>query len=71
MTATVYTKPNCPPCRMTKRLLEAEGIPFTEASAEDHAEYLAGLGARSAPVTVSGETVIIGFVPAELRGLKG
>ena len=70
MTVIVYTQPNCPPCNAVKRLLTAEGIPFEERPAADHREYLAGLGARSAPVIVEGTQVIHGFVPDQLRRLN-
>lgn len=69
MTVIVYTAPNCMPCVAVKRLLTAEGIAFEERSAPDHAEYLASIGARSAPVIVDGDQVIHGFVPDELRRL--
>lgn len=70
MQVIVYVKPNCPPCHAVKRLLTREGIEFEERSAEDHADYLATLNARSAPVTVRGTTVVHGFAPDELRGLR-
>lgn len=70
MTVIVYTKENCPPCRMVKRVLEAEGIAFEERNAMDHADYLASIGARSAPVIVDGDKIIHGFIPDQLRALN-
>lgn len=70
MTVIVYTKANCPPCNMVKRLLTAEGIAFEERSAEEHMDYLASIGARSDPVIVDGAQVIHGFIPDQLRGLN-
>ena len=50
---TVYTQRACQPCRLTKRKLEAAGVPFTEkdAVAADNHRYIAGrLGHQQAPV---------------------
>lgn len=58
MTVTVYTKPDCQPCRATTRFLDERDIPFVEKSTTDPA-YLAeakALGYMGAPVVV--------FVPA-------
>lgn len=70
MTVIVYTQPNCPPCAMVKRLLTAEGIEFEERAAADHLDFLASIGARSAPVIVDGTQVIHGFMPDQLRRLN-
>lgn len=69
MTVIVYTNANCPPCAAVKRLLAAEGVAFEERNAPDHADYLASIGARSAPVIVDGDHVIHGFDPSQLRRL--
>lgn len=70
MTVVVYTQPNCGPCNAVKRLLTAEGIAFEERPAADHLDYLASIGARSAPVIVDGAQVIHGFNPDQLRALS-
>ena len=70
MTVIVYSRPDCNPCKAVKRLLTAEGIEFEERNAEDHADYLASLGARSVPVVIDGDQVIHGFIPDELRKLN-
>lgn len=70
MTVIVFTQPNCPPCKMVLRLLTAEGIAFEERPAADHLDYLASIGARSAPVIVDGDHIIHGFVPDQLRRLN-
>lgn len=71
MTVVVYTQPNCPPCKMVLRLLEAEGIPFEERPAADHLDFLASIGARSAPVIIDEDgKAIFGFIPDQLRRLN-
>ena len=66
---TLYTKPNCQPCIAVKRYLTQSGVEYEERPAEDHPDYLSGIGARSAPVVVSGDTVICGFNPNQLKAL--
>jgi glutaredoxin len=63
-TITVYTQPDCYACALVREWLATRGIAFTErdicADAEAMAEVRA-MGALSTPVTVIGETVVIGF----------
>ena len=50
---TVYVQNACQPCRLTKRKLEAAGVPYTErdAVAADNHRYITGrLGHMAAPV---------------------
>lgn len=76
MSVTVYTKPDCPQCTMTKRQLEKLGLEHdvvdvtTDPAAMD---YVTGLGYNSAPVVVvdDGEDHWSGFRPDRLRGLVG
>lgn len=63
----VYTQPNCPPCNAVKRWLTARGVDYEEKPATENLEYLASLGARSAPVVVQGTKVVQGFNPVELQ----
>jgi len=52
-TITVYTSPNCQPCRFTKRRLEARGLAFEEVALADHPEIAKELkneGFSSSPV---------------------
>lgn len=49
---TVYTMPNCQPCKAVKRWLDTEGVEYNELEAKDHIEYLSEMGYRQAPVTV-------------------
>lgn len=73
---TVYTKPSCVQCDMTKRLLERMRVKHTTvdvtADPDAHA-YVTGLGYQSAPVVVVGDGVDhwAGFKPDRLRGLAG
>ena len=67
----VYTRAGCSACRAVKEFLSGKGVPFKEKDiAEDPiaADELATLtqGAATAPVTVIGETVVLGFDRAVL-----
>lgn len=65
---TVYTKDKCPPCNAVKRALTEAGVEFTEKSAMEHIDYLAGLGYRQAPVTVISEDKhFYGYDPNKLQ----
>ena len=49
----IYTKPDCQPCRMTKRKLDAAGIYYTEVDVtkdETALAYVKSLGYTGAPV---------------------
>ena len=71
MTVVIYTQPNCPPCAAVKRLLTAEGIAFEERPAAEHLDFLASIGARSAPVIIDEDgKAIMGFIPDQLRALS-
>lgn len=51
----LYTKNNCQPCRLTKRLLEAKGITYEtrDLDTDDEAvEAVLAMGHQSAPVVV-------------------
>ena len=71
---TVYTKPDCPQCTMTKKQLDRLGIEHrvidVTADPEAHA-YVTGLGYQQAPVVVAGEDHWSGFRPDRLKGLIG
>ena len=66
----LYTQSDCPPCDWTKAYLKSRRIRFVErdvsADADAQAE-LEALGVRSTPVTVIGETIIIGYKPDEME----
>ena len=56
---TIYTIPNCQPCRRTKKMFQDAGIYYREVdlseddNAKDYVKYV--LGASSAPVVVVSE----------------
>ena len=63
-TVTVYSKPACPQCTMTKKALTKKGVSFIEeALGPDTLEKFASLGFRSAPIVVAGEQSWAGFQP--------
>ena len=71
---TVYTKPDCPQCSMTKKQLDKLGIDHDTVDVTtdpDAHAYVTGLGYASAPVVVvnNGEAHWSGFRPDHLRGL--
>ena len=52
---TVYSKPNCQPCRATKRWLDKRGIPYTEVditTSPADLEAITALGFQEAPVVI-------------------
>lgn len=75
MNVTIYTKPNCQPCRATKRTLDRIGVEYDELPADEHTDVLAPLGHLVAPVVVvtdpTGAVVDSwgGFSPDKCRGL--
>lgn len=68
--ATLYTKPGCVQCKMTKKDLTKKGIPFDEIDiTEDHdaLQFVLGLGYKQAPVVLIGQTHWSGFRPDMVR----
>lgn len=72
---TVYSQPNCMQCKMTKNVLEREGIPFNEIDVSQNGqalEYVRSLGFQSLPVVeIEGEEPFYGFRPDDLEKLAG
>lgn len=69
---TVYTKPQCVQCDMTKRMLDKLGVEYhTIDMTENPAtlEMLAGMGFRSAPVVITDEESWAGFQPDKIAEL--
>lgn len=69
---TVYTKPDCPGCKMTKRELDKAGATYTEVdltTRPDLIESFTAEGLRSAPVVELGDKRIAGFDPAKIRAI--
>lgn len=74
---TLYSQPNCQPCRAVKRTLDKRGITFTEVDASqdlDAYKYIKALGYQGTPVTVvsDGDTVthFHGFDPIKLGAIE-
>lgn len=56
MPVTVFTQPNCQPCRITKIHLEKRGVEYREVDISKDPEavnYLLSLGYKSAPVVLT------------------
>lgn len=69
---TIYTKPSCVQCDMTKRYMDKNNIPYdTVDITEDPAalEMIMGMGFTSAPVVVSEVGNWAGFQPDRLNEL--
>jgi glutaredoxin-like protein NrdH len=67
---TVYTKPACVQCDMTKRYLDKAGIEYdTVDITEDSAalELILGMGFQAAPVVISDAGNWAGFQPDKLN----
>ena len=67
---TVYVKPSCVQCDMTKRYLDKNGIAYdTVDITEDAAalEMVLGMGFASAPVVISDAGSWAGFQPDKLN----
>lgn len=72
---TVYSKPNCPQCDLTKKHLTRKGIPHevrdVTTDPEAHA-FVTGLGYLAAPVVHAGpDNHWSGFRPDRINGLLG
>ncbi|MBF6326570.1 glutaredoxin family protein [Nocardia cyriacigeorgica] len=71
---TVYSRPNCQPCKATKRQLDKLGADYTVIDVtEDEAalEFIRGLGYLQAPVVVAGDHHWAGFSPDKLAWAAG
>ena len=69
---TVYTTPNCPGCKMTKRELDKAGAHYNEidlTTRPDLIEQFRAEGLRSAPVVELGAERVAGFNPAKIRAI--
>ncbi len=71
---TIYTKDNCPQCKMTKRFLSEKNVAFEERNIDNEPQYIDWLknqGFRSVPVVTDQEEnlTIVGFRPDQLRTL--
>lgn len=67
---TIYTKPNCQPCRMTKKYLTENHIDFTEINGLEHIDQLKDEGFASFPVIKTETDSWAGFNPTKLKTLN-
>ena len=69
---TVYSLPNCVQCIQTKKVLNREGLEFSEVfldKDEVASEKVKALGYQSAPVVIAGDKHWSGFRPDFLMSL--
>lgn len=72
MTITVYTKPACPACKLTKKQLEKCELPYCEQPMTDEIrEAAVARGELSAPIVQAGDQLWGGFRPDRIRALVG
>lgn len=65
-TVTVYSKPDCQPCTLTKRALTNYGIDYTERPVTDRLDEFKDRGFVSSPVVI-----VTDAKGAELRAWSG
>lgn len=69
---TVYTKPQCVQCDMTKRMMDKIGVEYTTVDIVENPEELNKLiemGYRAAPVVVTDNDSWAGFQPDKINAL--
>lgn len=72
MSIVVYTQPNCVQCDRTKRFLDLKEVPYEVVDItqdRDAFDFVVGLGYKSVPVVLSGDTHWSGFRLSELDNL--
>ncbi|KAB0622451.1 glutaredoxin family protein [Castellaniella defragrans] len=72
MAITVYSKPNCPQCELTKRDMDILGIEYETVDLtqrQDELERLIGLGHRGAPVVETEHGSWSGYDQEKIKGL--
>lgn len=69
---TIYTQPNCPQCRASKRYADKMGVPYVERTLADNPDVLdkaVKAGYTSAPVVTDDRGNIWGgYDPSKIRG---
>lgn len=69
---TVYTKPYCVQCDMTKKMLDKIGVEYTTVDITkdlDAFEKVLGMGFKSAPVVITDNDAWAGFNPDKINSL--
>ncbi|MFT0545810.1 glutaredoxin domain-containing protein [Allopusillimonas ginsengisoli] len=72
MAVTVYSKPDCPQCELTKRDMDILGIEYKTIDItlqQDQLERLSSLGFRSAPVVETDQDTWSGYDRDKIKGL--
>lgn len=72
MQVTVYTVPNCPQCMTTKRMMEKEGIEYSEVALQNNPEKLEEFkekGYTSAPIVTTDIKIWSGFRFEKIKSL--
>lgn len=72
MNVKIFSKNNCIQCKMTKRFLSENHIPFEEVNIDqqpDAIDWLKEQGFQSVPIVTSEVETIIGFRPDQLKKL--
>jgi glutaredoxin-like protein NrdH len=69
---TVYTKPACVQCDMTKKLLDKNGVSYTTVDiTQDQEAYdkIVAMGFMAAPVVITDNDAWAGFNPAKINAI--
>ena len=69
---TVYTKPACVQCDMTKRMLDKIGVEYKTVDITEDQEALdliLGMGFKAAPVVITESDAWAGFQPDKINAL--
>lgn len=72
MAITVYSKPSCVQCNLTKDLLDSRGMNYKTVDVSKDAkalEFVKGLGYMGAPVVVTEDDHWYGFRPDKIEAL--
>lgn len=69
MKLTIYTKPNCQPCRITKNFLDKNEIEFEEINGLEHIDELRKDGFATFPVVKTETDAWSGLQPKKLKAL--
>jgi glutaredoxin-like protein NrdH len=67
---TVYTKPSCVQCDMTKRYMDKNGIAYNAVDITedpDALDLIVGMGFSSVPVVISEKGTWAGFQPDKIN----
>lgn len=69
---TVYTKPACVQCDMTKKLLDKNGVTYTTVDiTQDQEAYdkIVAMGFMAAPVVITDSDAWAGFNPEKINAI--